>query len=162
MVRLAGLRLQHAHAVHICWVLICQGDSGLDDDGEPSGTAARPMYNVLVHKELINVLAVVIRYWGGIRLGAGGLARAYGQAISDASKLAELVLVEPLCERSFVIQFSDESQLRRLCEQFDVVVPRVEYAEMVILHLTMKLRIAVEFERVAFDLLRGSLRNLTI
>ena len=79
-VLLAGQRKQHPGACHVCWALVCDGDSGLDDDGEPSGTAAKPMYNVLMHKDLMNVLAVVVRYWGGIKLGAGGLTRAYGQA----------------------------------------------------------------------------------
>lgn len=77
--KLTALRAQHPAAVHFCWVLMCDGDSGLDDDGEPSGTAARPMYNVLVHKDVFNVLAVVVRYWGSTKLGAGGLTRAYGR-----------------------------------------------------------------------------------
>ena len=160
--KLAELRLQHPNAVHVCWVLICEGDSGLDDDGEPSGTAARPMYNVLVHKELMNVLAVVVRYWGGIKLGAGGLARAYGQAISDASKLAELVAVEVMCSRSFEVQFADESQFRRLCEQWDIRIIQAGYGELVTLQLEMKASAADEFERLAFDQLRGSLRNVTV
>jgi len=160
--KLAELRLAHPNAVHICWVLICEGDSGLDDDGEPSGTAARPMYNVLVHKELMNVLAVVVRYWGGIKLGAGGLARAYGQAISDASKLAVMIPIEVLCQRTFVIQFADESQLRRLCEQHAVQILDVAYAERVTLNLRMKRSMADEFERSAFSLLRGSLQNTTV
>ena len=159
--KLAELRVQHPGAVHICWVLICDGDSGMDDDGEPSGTAARPMFNVLVHKELTNVLAVVVRYWGGIKLGAGGLARAYGQAISDASKLAELIPVVALCQRSFAVAFSDESQLRRLCDQFAVQIGEVEYTDAVVVHMQMPLDIAAEFERVGFNLLRGSLRNVT-
>ena len=159
--KLAELRAQHPNAVHVCWVLICEGDSGLDDDGEPSGTAARPMYNVLVHKELMNVLAVVVRYWGGIKLGAGGLARAYGQAISDASKLAELVAVEVMCVRRFEVQFSDESSLRRLGEQFGVVVEDTVYADQVTLQLRMKLSVAAEFETAAFDQLRGAFKNVT-
>ena len=159
--KLAELRAQQPNAVHVCWVLICEGDSGLDDDGEPSGTAARPMYNVLVHKELMNVLAVVVRYWGGIKLGAGGLARAYGQAISDASKLAELVAVEVMCVRRFEVQFSDESSLRRLGEQFGVVVEDTVYADQVTLQLRMKLSVAAEFEKAAFDQLRGALKNVT-
>ena len=159
--KLAELRAQHPNAVHVCWVLICEGDSGLDDDGEPSGTAARPMYNVLVHKELMNVLAVVVRYWGCIKLGAGGLARAYGQAISDASKLAELVAVEVMCVRRFEVQFSDESSLRRLGEQFGVVVEDTVYADQVTLQLRMKLSVAAEFETAAFDQLRGAFKNVT-
>ncbi len=159
--KLAELRVLHPNAVHICWVLICEGDSGMDDDGEPSGTAARPMYNVLVHKELTNVLAVVVRYWGGIKLGAGGLARAYGQAISDASKCARLIAVEALCQRSFSVQFSDESQLRHLCDQFSVQVLSADYADEVTLHMQLSSGKAAEFEQCAFNLLRGSLRNVT-
>lgn len=156
--KLAELRAQHPNAVHFCWVLICDGDSGLDDDGEPSGTAARPMYNVLVHKELFNVLAVVVRYWGGIKLGAGGLTRAYGQAISDAVKLAELVPVEPMCERRFILQFADESTLRRYCEKHDAIICDAQYGDAVTLVVRMKARQAEEFCRQAIDLLRGALK----
>jgi len=155
--RLAELRAQHPNAVHVCWVLICEGDSGLDDDGEPSGTAARPMYNVLVHKDLFNVLAVVVRYWGGTKLGAGGLTRAYGQAISEAIKTAELVPVEALCERRLVLQFADESTLRRYCEQSGVTVLDAQYGDRVALTVKMKASEAEAFCRGAFDLLRGVL-----
>jgi uncharacterized YigZ family protein len=158
MTILAGLRAQHPGAVHFCWVLMCDGDSGLDDDGEPSGTAARPMVNVLMHKEIFNVLAVVVRYWGGIKLGAGGLTRAYGQAISEASKLAELISVEPMCERSATLAFADESTLRRYCEQHDVVVLDVQYGDAVTLRLKMKVSQHDDFCRHATDLLRGNLQ----
>lgn len=156
--KLAELRTQHPNAVHFCWVLVCDGDSGLDDDGEPSGTAARPMYNVLVHKELFNVLAVVVRYWGGIKLGAGGLTRAYGQAVSEAMKLAELVPVEVMCERRFILPFADESTLRRYCEQQDVVVLDATYDDAVTLQVRMKKSRADDVCRQAVDLLRGGLR----
>jgi uncharacterized YigZ family protein len=156
---LAQLRAQHPNAVHFCWVLMCDGDSGLDDDGEPSGTAARPMYNVLVHKDVFNVLAVVVRYWGGIKLGAGGLTRAYGQAISEAIKTAELIPVEAMCERRLVLQFADESTLRRLCEQNEVSVLDAQYGDAVTLLLKMKYSQVDAFTRQAFDLLRGALED---
>lgn len=155
--KLAEIRANHPNAGHVCWVLLCEGDSGLDDDGEPSGTAAKPMYNVLVHKQLFNVLAVVVRYWGGIKLGAGGLTRAYGQAISDAFKTAELVEVEIMSELCFSVQFSDESALRRLCEQQGVTVLEVSYEDRVRLHLQVKLTQSEQFERDAFNFLRGDL-----
>ncbi|MGB7481368.1 MAG: YigZ family protein [Burkholderiaceae bacterium] len=156
--RLAELRAQHPHAVHVCWALICEGDSGLDDDGEPSGTAARPMYNVLAHKDLFNVLAVVVRYWGGTKLGAGGLARAYGQAISEAVRAAQLVPVEALCERRLVLPFADESTLRRYCEQAGVTVREASYGEAVTLTVAIKASQAEAFCAGATDLLRGALR----
>lgn len=157
-VLLAEQRRQHPGACHVCWALVCDGDSGLDDDGEPSGTAAKPMYNVLMHKDLMNVLAVVVRYWGGIKLGAGGLSRAYGQAISEAVKTAELQPVEPQCERRCVLQFADESSLRRLCEQQQVTVLDAAYAEAVTLVLRMKASQAEAFEASARNLLRGALQ----
>ncbi|GGI19474.1 IMPACT family protein [Oxalicibacterium faecigallinarum] len=155
---LAELRNAHPAAVHFCWVLICEGDSGLDDDGEPSGTAARPMYNVLVHKQLSNVLAVVVRYWGGIKLGAGGLTRAYGQAISEASKDAELIPVEVMCERRFVLSFADESTLRRLLEQEGASILDATYANAVTLTARIRVRQADALCAQAIDLLRGNLQ----
>ncbi|MBC7404619.1 MAG: YigZ family protein [Cytophaga sp.] len=160
--KLGDIRAQHPHAVHVCWVLLCDGDSGLDDDGEPSGTAAKPMYNVLVHKELFNVLAVVVRYWGGTKLGAGGLTRAYGQAISDAFKTAELVAVEILTELCISVQFSDESTIRRLCEQKGATILNANYTDRVVLQLQLKRSEADDFERHAFDLLRGDLQKIKI
>jgi uncharacterized YigZ family protein len=154
-IKLAQIRAQHPNAVHVCWVLLCEGDSGLDDDGEPSGTAAKPIYNVLVHKQLFNILAVVIRYWGGTKLGAGGLTRAYGQAISDAFKTAELISVEILTELCLSVQFSDESNFRRLCDQQDVNILNVSYTDRAILHVQLKASHAEKFQLAAYDLLRG-------
>lgn len=153
---LAGLRAQHPNAVHFCSVLLCEGDSALDDDGEPSGTAAKPMYNVLVHKELFNILAVVVRYWGGTKLGAGGLTRAYGQAISDAFKLAEVMAIEIFSETFLSVDFADESHLRRLCEQRKVSIIDTAYTERAELHLKIKQDQAQAFEKEVFNLLRGN------
>lgn len=157
---LQQIRDQHPNAVHVCWVLLCEGDSGLDDDGEPSGTAAKPMYNVLTHKELFNVLAVVVRYWGGIKLGAGGLTRAYGQAISDAFKTAELIPIEVLTELRLAVNFADESALRRLCEQRGASVLHTDYLEQAELHIKLKASDAEAFYEEAFNQFRGKLQRL--
>jgi uncharacterized YigZ family protein len=157
MSALVALRAQHPNAAHVCWVLLVDGDSGLDDDGEPAGTAARPMYQVLMHKDLHNLLAVVVRYWGGIKLGAGGLARAYGRTISETVQLAHLLPVEATCKRRFVLPFAAESALRRHCQQAGVVVLDAQYGAAVTLVLDIKLRQLPEFCRGAADLLRGAL-----
>ncbi len=155
--RLSQIRAAHPHAVHVCWVLLCEGDSGLDDDGEPSGTAAKPMYNVLVHKSLFNILAVVVRYWGGIKLGAGGLTRAYGQAISDAFNQAQLVPIEVLNEARLRVDFADESALRRLCEQHHAQVLEVEYKEQATVQVRIKASEFEAFFQLAHNLLRGKI-----
>ena len=83
------VREQHKKANHHCWARICGPRSkrlawGSSDDGEPKGTAGRPMLNVLEHSELCEVTVVVTRYFGGIKLGTGGLVRAYSQAVQEA------------------------------------------------------------------------------
>lgn len=87
----AALRQQHPAASHVCWALLAGGQSAAVDDGEPSGTAGRPMFEVLRHHDLEGVLATVVRYFGGVRLGAGGLVRAYtdcvAQALLNATKI---------------------------------------------------------------------------
>ncbi|MBI3286136.1 MAG: YigZ family protein [Burkholderiales bacterium] len=155
--KLAGIRAQHPGAVHVCWVLLCEGDSGLDDDGEPSGTAAKPMYNVLVHKDVMNALAVVVRYWGGCKLGAGGLTRAYGQAISEAFKSASLIAVEATLDWEIRVAFGDESQLRRICERFEAAISEVRYAEAATLQIKLKEKFAGPFETEAKEVLKGKI-----
>jgi uncharacterized YigZ family protein len=144
--------------VHVCWALVCTGDSGLDDDGEPSGTAAKPMYNVLVHKDVTNVLAVVVRYWGGTKLGAGGLTRAYGQAISDAFKTAQLIAVETMAEIMFSIAFADESQVRRLIEKYQAQVIAVSYTESTQMQLSMKEKQITSFIDELTEMLKGQVQ----
>ncbi|AWB34213.1 IMPACT family protein [Orrella marina] len=81
---ISELKAEHPSAAHICWALMAGGDSAAVDDGEPSGTAGRPMLEVLRHQNLEGVLATVVRYYGGVKLGAGGLVRAYTDAVVQA------------------------------------------------------------------------------
>ena len=87
----ARLKALHPGAVHVCWALLAGGQSAAVDDGEPSGTAGRPMLDVLRHQQLEGVLATVARYFGGIKLGAGGLVRAYTDTVATALQQAERV-----------------------------------------------------------------------
>ena len=80
----ADLRAQHPGAAHVCWALLAGGQSAAVDDGEPGGTAGRPMLEVLRHQDLDGVLATVVRYFGGVKLGAGGLVRAYTDSVAQA------------------------------------------------------------------------------
>lgn len=80
------LKEKYSDATHICYSYICGNDIKFSDDNEPSNTAGMPIYNVLKNNNLNYVLLVVIRYFGGIKLGAGGLTRAYSQAASKVIK----------------------------------------------------------------------------
>ncbi len=95
--RVARLRQQHPGAAHVCWALLAGGQSAANDDGEPGGTAGRPMLEVMRHQDLEGVLATVVRYFGGVKLGAGGLVRAYTDAVAQALLQAQAEqLLQPL------------------------------------------------------------------
>lgn len=92
--KLKIIRKEHHKANHHCSAFVIGEDFSIQrmsDDGEPSGTAGVPMLEVLKHHQLTNILAVVVRYFGGIKLGTGGLIRAYGNSVSEALKEAEIV-----------------------------------------------------------------------
>jgi len=89
----AELRARHPGAAHVCWSLLAGGQSAAVDDGEPSGTAGRPMLDVLRHQDLEGVLATVVRYFGGVKLGAGGLVRAYTDSVAQALLQAEKIAI---------------------------------------------------------------------
>lgn len=92
-------RKEHYKATHVCsaWVLNTKPERmKASDDGEPSGTAGRPILDVILNREIKNVLVVVIRYFGGIKLGAGGLVRAYSGGAAAALSKAPLVREEKI------------------------------------------------------------------
>ncbi|MEU6287759.1 YigZ family protein [Streptomyces sp. NPDC005047] len=83
----AGVRKEHADASHNCWAYVIGADAAVQkasDDGEPGGTAGVPMLQMLLRRDMRYVVAVVTRYYGGVKLGAGGLIRAYGGAVGEA------------------------------------------------------------------------------
>ncbi len=113
LVRVAALRAEHPGAVHVCWALMAGGQSAAVDDGEPGGTAGRPMLEVLRHQDLEGVLASVVRYWGGVKLGAGGLVRAYTDAVAQALLTAQKVAVQKLVTLRCALPYALEGMVRR-------------------------------------------------
>ena len=108
-----SLRNQHPKAAHVCWALMAGGQSAAADDGEPSGTAGRPMLEVLRHQDLQGVLATVVRYFGGVKLGAGGLVRAYTDAVAQALLTADKAPSIALTELRFACDYAQEGLVRR-------------------------------------------------
>ena len=122
---------QHPDATHICWALLAGGQSAAVDDGEPSGTAGRPMLEVLRHHDLEGVLATVVRYFGGVKLGAGGLVRAYTDAVAQALQRAEKVPLRRLCTQQCAVPSALEGWMRRQLEQSAAVLLAVEHQTQV-------------------------------
>lgn len=111
--RVLELWRQHPGATHVCWALLAGGQSAAVDDGEPSGTAGRPMLEVLRHQDLEGVLATVVRYYGGINLGAGGLVRAYTDAVASALTGAVKVPLTKLRVLRCTLPYALEGTVRR-------------------------------------------------
>lgn len=88
---LNNIKSEYQNATHICYGYILNEIEKCSDDGEPSKTAGIPILNVLKKNNLTNVLAIVIRYFGGIKLGAGGLLRAYSNSVIEALNKANIV-----------------------------------------------------------------------
>jgi uncharacterized YigZ family protein len=110
------IKEEYPNATHYCtaYVIGKNGEYGhYNDDGEPSGTAGMPMFDVLRKNDLTNVAVVVVRYFGGIKLGAGGLVRAYSKSVSENLKVAEVV---EIIEYKF-IKLSFDYSLLKLVER---------------------------------------------
>ena len=128
---------QHPGAAHVCWALMAGGQSAAVDDGEPSGTAGRPMLDVLRHQQLEGVLATVVRYFGGVKLGAGGLVRAYTDAVAQALLTAEKIPRQQLVQLRLSLPYPLEGLLRREIAAADAQLLQVGHAALVTLQLSL-------------------------
>ena len=126
-----ALRRQHPGAAHVCWALMAGGQSAANDDGEPGGTAGRPMLEVLRHQDLEGVLATVVRYFGGVKLGAGGLVRAYTDAVAQALLGAEKLVLQRLRTLACAVPYSMEGSLRRELSAAGATLIAVEHGTRV-------------------------------
>ena len=144
-----NLRKEHPNARHVCFAYRLGTDAPterMSDDGEPGGTAGAPMLSILRGRELVNILAVVVRYFGGVLLGTGGLTRAYSSSVSGALERAEVFKIinfeiwkaeysYPLHDRvMFVLQrFSAEEIKTKFAENVSISakIPSSEYAKFV-------------------------------
>jgi uncharacterized YigZ family protein len=133
----ARLRAQHPGAAHVCWALLAGGQSAAVDDGEPGGTAGRPMLEVLRHQDLDGVLATVVRYFGGVKLGAGGLVRAYTDAVAQALIGAQKIPLQRLEMLRCAVPYALEGLLRRELESAGATLLDVRHGSLVELQFSL-------------------------
>lgn len=105
-----------------------------DDDGEPSGTAGSPALTVLKRRDLENVVATVVRYYGGTNLGAGGLARAYGRAVGEAVDGVGVKTARPQVELTITVAYDDSGTVRGILDSEDLEFS-AEYGEEVVFQI---------------------------
>ncbi len=115
------LKTKYPKATHYCYGYICSNIEHFSDDGEPGGTAGAPILNVLKKENLNNICCVVIRYFGGIKLGAGGLVRAYTKSVTEALKRAEFIELEIGYKVRLTFQYSQEKQINYILNNSKVL-----------------------------------------
>jgi len=153
----AAVRAAHPEAGHVCWATLWGDARRWSDDGEPGGTAGRPMLEVLEKRGLDRVAAAVARRFGGVKLGAGGLARAYGGAVAKAVDAAGVVLVPDRDAYRLEAPFADaDALLRALQARSDVVVAAPDHGPGgVVLSGTVLRDVVDEVATLVADLTRG-------
>jgi len=128
------IKKEHAKATHNCSAYtIGQNDEiqKARDNGEPSGTAGVPMLEIFLKRELKNVTAVVTRYFGGIKLGAGGLIRAYSGAVNDAVDAVGVVEKQMLQQVFLTVEYSLNGQLENQLKESDYILNDIQYTDKV-------------------------------
>ncbi|WP_430616811.1 hypothetical protein IGJ66_000623 [Enterococcus sp. DIV0176] len=153
-----AVKKEHWKANHNCSAFVIGDKSEIQrssDDGEPSGTAGIPMLEVLKKNELINVVAVVTRYFGGIKLGAGGLIRAYTQAVSHG--LTEVGIVEGTLQQELAvaITYPQLGKLENFLELQQVTVKETRYTDQVIVVCMVDETDISQFKATVTELLNG-------
>ena len=157
---MARLRSEHPKARHFVYAYRYLNDfdqivENSSDDGEPKGTSAKPSLAVMAGNELINTAVIIVRYFGGIKLGTGGLVRAYGDSVNEVIKIAEFTQYEKLMEKTLVFDYTELSKLEYLLAQENINIISKEFAA----DINMK----IELTNEQFELLETLLsRNILV
>jgi len=136
------IKAKYPDARHHCWAYIignpkCATSAAMSDDGEPSGTAGKSIMNLLQHKNVGDTMLIVVRYFGGIKLGAGGLTRAYSQTAQMVMSLLPIQTLVPIKSLSIQCNYADEQKIRHWLAHHQGAVIAVEYLSSLTIHITL-------------------------
>lgn len=137
-----SLQVLHPQANHHCYAFVAgrPEDSqlyGFSDDGEPSGTAGKPMLTMLMGSQVGEVCAVVVRYFGGTKLGPGGLQRAYGASVREALAILPTKLKIPMVRKTLACQYTQVNDILYFIDQVGGEIIQQDYNENVNLTLAL-------------------------
>ena len=118
---LNNLKKEYPKATHYCYAYIVNDYKKASDDGEPGGTAGMPILNVLEKEYMTSVIAIVVRYFGGIKLGAGGLVRAYSSSVRDTLKKADKILLIEGVQIKITIPYDRQNELNYILKDSEIV-----------------------------------------
>lgn len=152
-------------ASHSCSAYILNSDKGIrhsSDDGEPSGTAGKPILDVISGAGLSNVIVIVTRYFGGTELGTGGLVRAYSGATAEVLKNSEIVEVTDARLTEFVIDYGLLPKLQHICMELGIIIYETEYFEKVKISVLITKEISGKFYKELIEMTAGVLTESSV
>ncbi|HDN2511470.1 MULTISPECIES: IMPACT family protein [Providencia] len=157
-----SIKAQYPDARHHCWAFVAgrPDDSqqlGFSDDGEPTGTAGKPIMAQLLGSQLGEITCVVVRYFGGIKLGTGGLVKAYGNGAQQALKILSTQTKVPQKVFNLVCDYSLINAIEQLLAQVNGVILHSDYNEVVALQITIPATLEQEVNDKLRDISRGAL-----
>ncbi|TBM09998.1 IMPACT family protein [Hafnia alvei] len=157
------VKSEHPDARHHCWAFVAGApdDSqqlGFSDDGEPSGTAGKPMLAQLMGSHIGEITAVVVRYYGGIRLGTGGLVKAYGGGVQQALKLLPVASKVPQAEYTLQCDYGLLTQVEAVIAQAGGEILQSDYAVDVLLTVSLPVLVVEDVAEKLRNMSRGSLQ----
>ncbi len=158
---IAGVSAKYSDATHNCYAYICDSLGNFlrfSDDGEPQGTAAMPMLEVLKSKKLMQAAVVVTRYFGGIKLGAGGLLRAYSGCVAENLDAANKVMYEECAESRYTVDYSGVDTALRYFAECGADVINTEYLNEVIFTVAVKKCEVQSFDSELINRLNGRVK----
>jgi uncharacterized YigZ family protein len=148
-------------ATHNCWAFKVGQVYRFNDDGEPSGTAGKPILNAIVGQDFDNTAALVIRYYGGIKLGTGGLMRAYGGGVSRCLQAAAFETIQDLSEISLLVPFQHIQAVHNLTSGFDAKIISEDFNENgAILIISLLTKNTQAFIEKSINLSKGLIKQL--
>lgn len=155
------IRDQHPKARHVAYAAVCGGSDGrlaerMSDDGEPSGTAGKPILDVLRANDMTDCVVAVTRYFGGILLGSGGLIRAYSTGASIAVKAASKAKIVPCGEYRVVLDYPQLGSFQNLLASVEGEQADAQYTDRIILTAIVPQERASAFESCVVETFNAS------
>lgn len=158
---IAEIRSKYTEATHNCYAYICDELGNFlrfSDDGEPQGAAGMPMLEVIKNKKLFQTAVVVTRYFGGIKLGAGGLVRAYSGSVAENLEAAQKVLYQTCSESRYTVDYSGADAALRYFGERNVDVIDCEYLNEVSFTVAVKKTEEEDFNSSLINRLNGKVK----
>ncbi len=159
---LAEIKKQHSLATHVCYAFIADKTGNLQrfsDDGEPQGTAGVPILEVLKNKKLYETAVAVVRYFGGVKLGAGGLVRAYSSSAAECLDIADIRTLEVCVEYALFVDYTGIDGVQKYISSRACSLLSTDYGEKVRFLVAVKKTEEGEFLQGIIDYMQGKIAH---